>query len=82
MVACFRMRNDRFYHVDASELEPYSVVVTTTITARMLWLNGVDRGYFTHILIDEAAQVNIRAQKRDIRTCTCGHFAADFLLIV
>ena len=51
--------------MDASELDPYSVVVTTTITARMLWLNGVERGYFTHILIDEAAQVNIRSQKRD-----------------
>ena len=60
------MRNDRFYHVDSSELIPYSVIVTTTLTARMLWLNGVERGYFTHILIDEAAQVGYSQC-----TCTC-----------
>ncbi len=52
------MRNDRFYHVDSVELAPYSIIVTTTMTARMLWLNGVGKGYFTHILVDEAAQVS------------------------
>ena len=57
LVLFHRLRNEKFYNVDATELGPYTIIVTTTITARMLWLNGVDKGHFTHILIDEAAQV-------------------------
>ena len=52
-----RIEDQMFSTVKSSELDDYTIVVTTTITARMLWLNGVKKGYFTHILVDEAAQV-------------------------
>ena len=65
------MRNDRFYQVDSVELVPYTIIVTTTMTARMLWLNGVEKGYFTHILIDEAAQVSINGSIDKEECCRC-----------
>lgn len=43
-----------------TQIMSYSIVVTTTMTARTMLLNGVRKGFFTHILLDEAAQV-----------CTC-----------
>ncbi len=41
------------------ELKSYKVVVSTLQTARSLALMGLNKGHFTHIFIDEAAQVSI-----------------------
>ena len=42
---------------DHDELLKYRLVVTTLQTARSLKLKKFDNGYFTHIFLDEAAQV-------------------------
>lgn len=39
------------------ELKQYRIIVTTLYTARVLSLLGLQKGHFTHIFIDEAAQV-------------------------
>ena len=39
-----------------SSLENFRVVVTTTMTSYSL-VGKIPNGYFTHILVDEAAQV-------------------------
>ncbi|XP_011406766.2 PREDICTED: probable helicase with zinc finger domain [Amphimedon queenslandica] len=46
-----------FYDVPCDQLMNYSIIVTTTVTARILFLSGLRKGFFTHIFIDEAAQV-------------------------
>ena len=43
---------------DHDELLKYRLVVTTLQTARSLKLKKFDNGYFTHIFLDEAAQVH------------------------
>ena len=47
-----------FNDLISSEVMSKSIVVTTTMTSRSLWLNGIEKGFFTYIFIDEAAQVN------------------------
>ena len=39
------------------QLQQYKIIVTTLYTARVLSLLGLQKGHFTHIFIDEAAQV-------------------------
>ena len=40
-----------------TEIMKHKIIVTTLITARVLFLMGIKKGHFSHILIDEAAQV-------------------------
>ncbi|KAL1500036.1 hypothetical protein AB1Y20_012713 [Prymnesium parvum] len=40
-----------------SKLQNYAVIVTTTRSAAMLVNAGVSKGHFTHIIVDEAAQL-------------------------
>lgn len=40
-----------------TDMKSYKIVVTTLSTARILALMEMPKGHFTHILIDEAAQV-------------------------
>ena len=40
-----------------SDIKEHRIVVTTLLTARVLFLMGIERGHFSHIFIDEAAQV-------------------------
>ena len=44
---------------DISTLSQYKIMVTTLVTARLLVLMGLPKGHFTHIFVDEAAQVLI-----------------------
>ncbi|XP_064477972.1 probable helicase with zinc finger domain isoform X2 [Ornithodoros turicata] len=46
-----------FRQPTTEEMEGYRVVITTLSSSRMLLNSGVRKGFFTHILIDEAAQV-------------------------
>ena len=39
------------------EIKEFRIVVTTLITSRILSLKGLECGHFSHIIIDEAAQV-------------------------
>ena len=41
-----------------AELLQYKIVVATLMTARALSLADLPKGHFTHIFIDEAAQVS------------------------
>ena len=49
------------------EIKEYKVVVSTLVMARTLRLMGMEKGYFTHIFIDEAAQVLC------VCVCVCVH---------
>ena len=40
-----------------AEIKRSRIVVTTLITSRILFLKGLESGHFSHIIIDEAAQV-------------------------
>ena len=40
-----------------NEIMKHKIIVTTLLTARVLFLMGIKKGHFSHILIDEAAQV-------------------------
>ena len=42
---------------DISTLLQCKILVTTLVTARLLVLMGLPKGHFTHIFVDEAAQV-------------------------
>lgn len=42
-----------------TELKSYKIVVATLSTSRALPLMEVPKGHFTHIFIDEAAQVKL-----------------------
>ena len=53
-----RIVNGKFEDYLPSELSPYSIIVCTLVNTCKLWLVGMKKGYFTHILIDEAAQVS------------------------
>ncbi|KAG8184133.1 hypothetical protein JTE90_008914 [Oedothorax gibbosus] len=46
----------RFLMPTASDVKKHKVVVTTLSTAKYLVQLGLEKGFFTHILIDEAAQ--------------------------
>ena len=43
-----------------AEMKEFKIVVATLNTARALTLMGLPKGHFTHIFIDEAAQVSAR----------------------
>ena len=55
-VSC-SIKEGAFYDVPVEQLLSYSIIVTTTMTSRVLSLSGLRKGFFTHIFIDEAAQV-------------------------
>ena len=52
-----RIGNGRLVLPSLSELKQYRIVVVTLSTSRALSLMGLPRGHFSHIFIDEAAQV-------------------------
>ena len=54
---CFRVQNRQFVMPTLEELKQYRIIVTTLYTASVLSLLGLQKGHFTHIFIDEAAQV-------------------------
>ena len=56
-VLCSRIEGDQFGVPSIQELRQYQIVVATLSTARALALMGLPKGHFTHIFIDEAAQV-------------------------
>ena len=56
LVSC-SIKEGAFYDVPVEQLLSYSIIVTTTMTSRVLSLSGLRKGFFTHIFIDEAAQV-------------------------
>ena len=60
---------DHFKCPDLGELKKFRIIVTTSQTARTLRLKNLKPGHFTHIFIDEAAQV--RKMYSYIRTCAC-----------
>ena len=53
-----RIDNGRLVLPSLSELKQYRIIVVTLSTSRCLSLMGLPRGHFTHIFIDEAAQVS------------------------
>ena len=53
----FSIHDFTFMVPDISTLSQYSILVTTLVTARLLVLMGLPKGHFTHIFVDEAAQV-------------------------
>ena len=54
----FRIVHDRIVDPPVHELSKYKIVISTLQNVRKLWLAGLEKGFFTHIFIDEAAQVN------------------------
>ena len=52
-----RFENGHFVCPDIETLKKYRLIVTTLQTARTLKLKGFKKDYFTHIFIDEVAQV-------------------------
>lgn len=54
---CFSVKNGTFAMPSLEQLMQYRIIVTTLHTARVLSLLGMQKGHFTHIFIDEAAQV-------------------------
>ena len=51
-------RKRQFVCPEHDEFVKFRLVVTTLQTARSLKLKKFDNGYFTHIFLDEAAQVS------------------------
>ena len=52
-----RIENGRLVLPSLPELKQYRIIVVTLSTSRALSLMGLPRGHFSHIFIDEAAQV-------------------------
>ena len=52
-----RIEEEQLTIPSIQELRRYQIVVATLSTARALALMGLPKGHFTHIFIDEAAQV-------------------------
>ncbi len=52
------MNGRKFAEPSLEELKTYKIIVSTSSTAHMLTQLGLPKGYFTHIFIDEAAQVS------------------------
>ena len=63
LVSC-SIKEGAFYDVPVEQLLSYSIIVTTTMTSRVLSHSGLRKGFFTHIFIDEAAQVVGRERGR------------------
>ena len=58
MCMCTRLSQDnRLLVPSLAEMKSYKIIVATLSTARALSLMDVPKGHFTHIFIDEAAQV-------------------------
>ena len=55
------MEGDRWVIPPLAELKRYKMVVATLSTARNLLFSGLPKDHFTHIFIDEAAQVRQEA---------------------
>ena len=53
----YRMDGGRFVIPPLADLKKSKMIVATLSTARNLLFTGLPRDYFTHIFIDEAAQV-------------------------
>ena len=54
-----RMVGDRWVIPPLADLKQYKMVVATLSTARNLLFSGLPKDHFTHIFIDEAAQVKM-----------------------
>ena len=67
VLASCSIKEGAFYDVPVEQLLSYSIIVTTTMTSRVLSLSGLRKGFFTHIFIDEAAQVVGRERGRGRR---------------
>ena len=52
-----RLSDGKLVVPSVEEMKNYKIVVTTLATARTLALMELPKGHFTHIFIDEAAQV-------------------------
>ena len=58
--ACVRLSQENKLLVPSlAEMKSYKIIVATLSTARALSLMDVPKGHFTHIFIDEAAQVGL-----------------------
>ena len=58
MCTCpYRLENDHLVIPSLQEIQTYKIIVTTLTTSRILPLLGLKHGHFSHIIIDEAAQV-------------------------
>ena len=55
----FSTQDGSFVIPDLMRLSQSKILVTTLVTARLLFLMGLPRGHFTHIFVDEAAQVQL-----------------------
>ena len=53
------MAGDRWVIPPLADLKQYKMVVATLSTARNLLFSGLPKDHFTHIFIDEAAQVRM-----------------------
>lgn len=51
-----KISHGRFLQPTKEEVEKHSIVITTLVTADLLNLIGIKKGFFSHIFIDEAAQ--------------------------
>jgi hypothetical protein len=56
--AC-RFDGTRLLMPTKTEIMKHKIIVTTLLEARVLFLMGIKKGHFSHILVDEAAQVII-----------------------
>ena len=55
---CFsRIENGQLAVPTLKEFQQHQIIVTTLSTSRTLALMGMPKGHFSHIFIDEAAQV-------------------------
>ena len=50
------VRNGKFVQPRKEDIEKHTIVISTLVTANVLHEIGVEKGFFTHIFIDEAAQ--------------------------
>ena len=58
------IQDGSFIIPDLMKLSQSKILVTTLVTARLLFLMGLPRGHFTHIFVDEAAQVHVIAYSK------------------
>ena len=58
------MENEKLVIPTLDEIQEYRIVVTTLVTSRTLFLLGLRPGHFSHIIIDEAAQVHFKLKWR------------------
>lgn len=61
------MKGNQLVIPTLAEIKKYRIVVTTLITSRTLSLMGLECGHFSHIIIDEAAQVKITYRQYEMK---------------